>query len=105
MSFGKIGDFDTNAGNWGLYVERLEMYFKVNKVEEELWLPTLITAIGDEAYELLSSLTSPAKPAELTYDAAVTILRNHLQPRTSVMAERYRFRQRNRVKKRKSHNI
>ncbi|XP_063831907.1 uncharacterized protein LOC135081095 isoform X2 [Ostrinia nubilalis] len=94
MSFGKINEFNVSAGNWSLYVERLEMYFKVNKVETELWLPTLITAIGDETYEVLSSLASPKKPAELTYKSAVTMLQDHLQPKPSVMAERYRFRQR-----------
>ncbi|KAL4720160.1 hypothetical protein ACJJTC_011787 [Scirpophaga incertulas] len=94
MSFGKITEFDVHSGNWSLYVERLEMFLKVNKLEEELWLPTLITAIGDECYELLSSLASPRRPAELTYDGAVTLLRQHLHPKPSVMAERYRFRQR-----------
>ncbi|XP_047532033.1 uncharacterized protein LOC125075690 isoform X2 [Vanessa atalanta] len=94
MACGKLNEFDINSGNWTLYVERLEMYLKVNKVEKDLWLPTLITAIGDQAYELLSSLASPLKPAQLTYDAAVALLHNHLQPRPSVMAERYRFRQR-----------
>ncbi|KAL0892417.1 hypothetical protein ABMA27_015532 [Loxostege sticticalis] len=94
MSFGKINEFNVSTGNWSLYVERLEMYFKVNKVDAELWMPTLITAIGDEAYEVLSSLASPKKPAEITYDAAVKMLKDHLQPKPSVMAERYRFRQR-----------
>jgi hypothetical protein len=46
MFFDKIGDFDTNAGNCGLYVERLEMYFKVNK-EKGLWFLTLITNVID----------------------------------------------------------
>lgn len=91
---GKIRDFDVKTGNWTLYVERLEMYFKVNKVEKDMWLAILITGVGDETYELLSTLCSPSKPAEVTYERAVTILKNHLQPKPAVMAERYRFRQR-----------
>ncbi|KAL4719638.1 hypothetical protein ACJJTC_008653 [Scirpophaga incertulas] len=47
------------------------MYLRVNKVEKELWLPTLITAVGDEAYELLSSFSKSCKPADSTYDAAM----------------------------------
>ncbi|XP_045763828.1 uncharacterized protein LOC123866353 [Maniola jurtina] len=93
-AFGKISEYNLKSGNWTLYVERLEMYFKVNAIDKDLWLPMLIAGIGDETYELLSSLASPKKPAELTYDNAVSLLRNHLQPKPSVMAERYRFRQR-----------
>lgn len=97
MSVGKVGkirDFDVKSGNWTLYEERLQMFFKVNKVEKDMWLPMLITGMGDEAYELLSTLCSPRKPVDITYEEAVTFLKNHLQPKPAVMAERYRFRQR-----------
>lgn len=94
MSFGKISEFDVKNGAWSSYADRLEMYFKVNSTEEELKLPTLISAMGDEAYELLVNLASPVKPSELTYQQAVELLRQHLQPSPSVLAERYRFRQR-----------
>ncbi|CAK1588895.1 unnamed protein product [Parnassius mnemosyne] len=94
MSVGKISEFDVKTGNWTAYVERLEMYFVANSVKDEIKLPTLIAAMGESAYELLSTLASPKKPAELTYLDAVVLLRNHLQPKPSPMAERYRFRQR-----------
>ncbi|CAH1642989.1 unnamed protein product [Spodoptera littoralis] len=97
MSVGKVGkirDFDVKSGNWTLYEERLQMFFKVNKVEKDMWLPMLITGVGDETYELLSTLCNPRKPGDVTYEEAVIILKNHLQPKPAVMAERYRFRQR-----------
>lgn len=94
MSIGKIGEFDATVGNWTLYVERLEMYFKVNSIEKGLWLPTLIAVIGEGSYELLSNLVSPKKPADMEYAAVTEVMRKHLQPKQSVMAERYRFRQR-----------
>lgn len=94
MSVGKVGEFNASSGNWTLYVERLEMYFKVNDVKPTLWVPTLIAVMGDEAYELLSNLVSPKKPADLGYAEVVEVLRNHLQPKPSELAERYRFRQR-----------
>lgn len=94
MGIGKLAEFNVRAGNWTLYVERVEMYFKVNAIKEDLWLPTLIAAMGDEAYELLSNLTSPKKPSEKTFITVVQVMRDHLQPKPSFMAERYRFRQR-----------
>lgn len=94
MSIGKLTEFNVRSGNWTMYVERAEMFFQVNKVSETLWLPTLIAAMGDEAYELLSNLTSPEKPCAKTYAAVIKLMAEHLQPKPSFMAERYRFRQR-----------
>ncbi|KOB71157.1 Uncharacterized protein OBRU01_05245 [Operophtera brumata] len=94
MGIGKITEFNVRSGNWNSYVERVEMYFKVNSIKEELWLPTLIAAMGDEAYELLSNLTSPVKPSEKTFSTVTKVMKDHLQPKPSFMAERYRFRQR-----------
>ncbi|XP_045778737.1 uncharacterized protein K02A2.6-like isoform X1 [Maniola jurtina] len=94
MSIGKVKEFDIKSGVWSSYVERLEMYFTVNNVKSDLKLPTLIAMMGDEAYELLVNLSSPKKPAELKYEDAIELLRRHLQPAPSVLAERFRFRQR-----------
>ena len=97
MSVGKIGKFEVGNGTWSSYVDRLDMYFLVNDIKDELKLPTLIAVVGDEAYELLVNLASPRKPKDLTYAVAVELLRHHLQPTPSALAERYRFRQRRQV--------
>ncbi|KOB64860.1 Uncharacterized protein OBRU01_18806 [Operophtera brumata] len=47
MSIGKIGQFDIDSGNWTLYCERVELYYKANDIKDELKLPTLITLAGD----------------------------------------------------------
>ncbi|XP_052752691.1 uncharacterized protein LOC128201082 [Galleria mellonella] len=94
MSVGKVSEFNVGNGAWSAYVERLNMYFVANEVKPELKLPTLISVMGDEAYELLSNLADPRKPSDLTYKDAVELLRQHLQPTPSVLAERHRFRQR-----------
>lgn len=94
MPIGQVGEFDPTGGTWSSYQDRIEMYFKVNDVKEELKLPTLIAMMGNQAYELLVNLASPKKPSELAYSVAVEIMRGHLQPTPSVLAERYRFRQR-----------
>lgn len=94
MSVGKIKEFDIKSGTWSVYVDRLDMYFKVNKIAEDLKLPTLIAVMGDEAYELLCNPASPHKPSELKYERAIELLHHHLEPTPSVLAERYRFKQR-----------
>ncbi|XP_061706701.1 uncharacterized protein LOC133517403 isoform X3 [Cydia pomonella] len=94
MSVGKIKAFEVSAGNWSTYVERVNMYFKANNIKEELQLPTLIAVMGEEAYELLSNLTSPKKPGDMSYEDVIKIMSEHIEPKPSFMAERYRLRQR-----------
>nr|XP_026492258.1 uncharacterized protein LOC113397944 [Vanessa tameamea] len=94
MSVGHIREFNVKSGNWLSYVERLDMYFIVNKVADDLKVPTLISVMGEEAYDLLAALASPRKPSALGLDQAVELLSAHLQPKPSVLSERYKFRQR-----------
>ena len=94
MSVGKIGPFDLNKDNWGTYVDRLEQYFIANSVKSEIKVATLITVIGNDAYELMVSLCMPDKPASKTFSELVAIMRGHLNPKPSILAERFKFRQR-----------
>ncbi|CAH0726904.1 unnamed protein product, partial [Brenthis ino] len=68
MSIGKIAEFNIRTDNWRLYVERLEQYFIVNKIASELKVPTLITVVGLECYELLVDLCTPDKPSSKTFE-------------------------------------
>ncbi|XP_028172425.1 uncharacterized protein K02A2.6-like isoform X2 [Ostrinia furnacalis] len=90
----KLSEFNVKDGNWQSYCDRLDMYFKVNSVKDDLKLPTLIAFMGEEAYELLVNLCSPRKPAEMTLEEVKQAMLNHLQPSPSFLAERYKFRQR-----------
>ncbi|CAG9091401.1 unnamed protein product [Plutella xylostella] len=94
MSIGKIGEFDVENGNWSLYCERLHMYFEANAIKEDLQLPTLIAVVGEATYELMVNLVSPKSPSQLKLEELVKVVQDHLQPTPSILAERYRFRQR-----------
>lgn len=91
---GRIAEFDVENGNWATYMDRLEMYFKVNEVKEEMKVPTLIAVVGDTAYELIVNLVSPMQVAEIDLKTITEVVGDHLHPKPSEMAERYRFRQR-----------
>ncbi|XP_047986191.1 uncharacterized protein LOC125229718 isoform X2 [Leguminivora glycinivorella] len=90
---GKVACFEMDGGNWQTYCDRLDMYFLVNKVEDNMKLPTLISCIGDSAYELMVNLCSPKKPCDCKYDEVIKVMANYLQPKPSVVAERFKFRQ------------
>lgn len=90
---GKLGEFDVESGNWKSYCERLEMFFLVNDVKPELRVPTLISIVGERAYELMVTLCSPSKPKNKTFEQLIILVGEHLQPKPSILAERFRFRQ------------
>ena len=76
------------------YLERLEMYFLANDVEEEKKVPLLLSHIGAKTYGLLRSLAAPSAPKEKTFKDLEKILKDHFEPTPSVIAERYRFHRR-----------
>lgn len=43
---GIIDPFDDSIETWTSYVERLEQYFKANKVENDMKVPALLSLIG-----------------------------------------------------------
>ncbi|CAK1578752.1 unnamed protein product [Parnassius mnemosyne] len=94
MSIGRIPEFDLHKDDWRSYVDRLEQYFVVNKISEDLQVPTLITVMGAECYELLVNLCTPTKPKDKSFLEITNILEKHLQPKPSTLAERYKFRHR-----------
>ncbi|XP_073964383.1 uncharacterized protein [Choristoneura fumiferana] len=94
MSVGKIEAFDHHKDNWSTYVDRLEQYFVVNDVKEDRKVALLITALGAESYDLLVTLCTPTKPSQKKYGELVELMSDHLEPGRSILAERYKFRQR-----------
>ena len=90
---GKIEPFDESVENWTSYVERLEEYFKVNKVDNNMKVSALLSLVGGKTYSLLRNLTLPDKPADKNVDI-VKLLKEHLSPKPSIIAERFRFHRR-----------
>ena len=85
--FGKIEQFDENKSDWESYLERFDVLFTVNKIEDdETKAQLLISWLGPDAYTTLRNLLAPDKPAKQT-DSAL------LCPKPLVIAERFRFLQ------------
>ena len=89
--FGRMDAFDPKVEEWSTYVERLEMFFVVNKVPDDKKAASLLTLIGGRMYALLKSLTTPTKPTELSFKEIVEIMGRHLTPKPIAIAERYKF--------------
>ena len=91
----KIEPLDGSVENWTSYVERIEEYFKVNKVDNNMKVSALLSlVVGDSTYSLLRNLTLPDKPADKHFDDIVKLLKEHLSPKPSIITKRFRFHRR-----------
>lgn len=94
MPIGHIEPFSAGSYNWDVYVRRVQQFIALNKIAKELQVATLVTVVGAECYELMCDLCSPATPESKSFDELVTLVKNHLEPDRSEIAERHIMRQR-----------
>jgi hypothetical protein len=87
---GNLQEFNPDNETIVVYLERMQMFFEVNNVEDAKRVPVLLTANGAK-YSLLRDLVSPATPREKSLDELVKVLKDHFEPKPLVIAERYRF--------------
>ena len=95
---GALGPFVQEKMQWTSYAERMEEYLLANGVDDaRKKVAVLLSTVGEPTYELLRDLCSPEKPNTKSFDDLVTLLTGHLQPKPTVIAERYKFHQRNQL--------
>ena len=90
-TIGQLKEFDPDNEKVTEYLERVELFFTANSINEDKQVAVLLTAIGRKTYALLSSLLSPTKPQEKSFAQLSTALKDHYQPKPLVIAERYKF--------------
>ena len=79
------------GSDWKHYVERVEMFFKVNSVAEDKKVPTILSLIGNKMYALLRNIVSPRRRRDLSFEEIVDNLTKHLNPKPIAIAERFKF--------------
>ena len=90
---GSIGPYVDSEG-WDSYVERLNLYFDVNDINEGKRLPAFLSIIGSNTCGVLKSLVSPTPPSGHTLQQCIGALRGHYCPKPLVIVERFRFMKR-----------
>ena len=88
---GRVKEFNPQEENITAYLERLQLYFECNGVEEAKRVPALLTLVGAKVYGTLRSLVAPNLPKEKDYDSLADVLKQHFDPKPLVIAERFRF--------------
>ena len=95
--YGVINEFEAAREDWTSYAERLEQYFAANDVESaEKRRAIFLSACGAQTYQLLKNLVAPEKPTERSFGELIELVKDHLQPKPSIIVERFTFHSRNR---------
>ena len=92
---GTIGEFQNAQESWQSHVERLQQYFVTNDVKTaDKQRAVLLSAVGGQTYELIRNLLAPTKPMEVTFAEIVDAVEKYVQPRPSIIVERFNFHSR-----------
>ena len=92
---GFLPEFVPGTEEWGSYVERAEHYFVANGVDTQATRrAVLLSSCGAPTYRLIRNLSTPLKPGEKTYKEIVELVASHLQPKPSVIMQRFKFNSR-----------
>ena len=74
VTIGKIHPFRPGQDDWTMYVERLgHLFVAYGITTAEKKRAILLSVIGDDTYKLLSSLLSPDKPGDKSFDELVAV--------------------------------
>ena len=91
-AIGKIEQFKAEEESITAYLERVELYFAANDIDEgEKKVTVFLSVVGAQAYTLLRDLVSPAKPKEKTFAQLMEVLKKHYEPTRIVIAECFYF--------------
>ena len=89
-NFGTLCAYDSNKEDWKGSVERLELFFTANDINNaEKKRAILLMSCGIETYWLFKGLTVPAEPVEKTFSELVILMTNHKNPKRNPIAERF----------------
>lgn len=86
-------EFCLEKDDWGIFTERLEIYFKAKDIPTAKEALTALTKFDEDAYKLLKNLCAPKKPVELTYAEIKKYMKDQLKPAPSEVMERCNFNQ------------
>ena len=92
---GQLSAFNQEEETISAYLERTNIFFEANKIEEDKQKVTLfLNAIGAKTYGLLRDLLSPEALMTQSFKQSTDALTGHFEPKPLVIAERYYFYQR-----------
>ena len=88
---GRVNKFIPEKETISAYLERVDMFFLANDINEDKKVPVLLSVLGATTYALLRNLVTPDAPKDKDFATLSKLLKDHYEPTPIVIAERYRF--------------
>ena len=63
---GSLQEFNAATDSITQYLERVDLYFTAQRIQDDLKVATLLSSIGASTYARLSDLLAPTKPSAKT---------------------------------------
>ena len=86
-TYGQLQKFQPDSESITSYLERVTLYLDANGIADGKRVPILLSSIGASTYSLLSNLLAPDKPGSKSFDQICAALRNHFEPKCSIIAK------------------
>ncbi|KAK9703508.1 hypothetical protein QE152_g29304 [Popillia japonica] len=92
-----LQQFDESNETFDSYVQRLDNYLELQNLKENTdendkkRVQIFISCLGPKHYQILSNLTAPNLPKEQKYGELIDLLRTHISPKPSEIAEQHKF--------------
>ena len=95
VSHGNISEYDNSKEDWTSYTERLQEYFTAIEAQVKK-RAILLSVCGAKTYQLIKNLIAPEKPTDKRYEEVVQVMKDHVEPKPSVVVQRFTFHSRTR---------
>ena len=92
--FGRIQEYQPENELFSAYLERVQLFFLANGVEDDKRVLIFLSVVGSKTYSVLRNLVAPTLPQEKTFAHLVTILKSHFEPKPVIIAESFHFHRR-----------
>ena len=93
--YGTLQEFQAEAEDISIYLERVDLTFVANETPEEKQVPIFLNVIGSNTYRVLRSLLVPDNPKDQSMAELKTALKTHFEPKRSKVAEHFHFHRHN----------
>ncbi|XP_043192222.1 uncharacterized protein K02A2.6-like isoform X1 [Amphibalanus amphitrite] len=88
----QLEPFEPASGSWTEWEERLQFFLESNGItSDSRKRATFLTVCGKQTYSLVRSLVSPSKPGEVSFKDLLEKIKEHQDPKPSVLVSRFKF--------------
>ena len=92
---GTLNEFNSSTESITAYLERVDLYFAANSIEDNKKVATFLSVVGPSVYSILRDLFAPNPLKDQPLKDIYKKLKGHFEPtKRTTIVERYHFHKR-----------